>query len=147
MDNNFNYYPQDGGTKVWKEKWAPEYVKFSNNPNFLDEEARIGELSRQDFDMLNNSRLAISYRKYRKTGLRNILIARRVISASVFFNSLSEGVIMSTDWEQLYDFLGLDMQGFKSYTFHTGLRLSGIINKNTLLKEEIVWNVQNEFII
>lgn len=151
--NSFNncLLPADKGSKIWRTKWFAEYKTMKKRKDFFIQETRIGQLAREDFNYLNNSKILISYRKYRRTNLlQNILIARRVISASIFINSLNNrGNIINTEWEDVCFFLRFErynIEGLKNFAYNVGLKLSGVINYSTLLQEEIEWLRKNDFL-
>jgi len=145
------FYPEDGGAKQWQDRWGPEYIEFRNKPDFSSREAKVGNASRQDYDLLNDGKIRGTYRKYRGTdSLTNILIARRVIFAAAFASCIEEGgIIKDIAWNDVCDFLGLkidDWEGLKNLMYACGIKWGGIINRATLLKEEENWLKENSFL-
>jgi hypothetical protein len=144
-----SFYPDDGGGASWKRRWGPEYIELRNSPGFASEQAAVGKRAREDYDILEDSEIGETYRKYRGADtLKNVLIARRVIFATVFACYKNDkGVI----WREVSEFLKFDFpydEGANEGEIHEGLRnlMNGcgikwgnIINRSTLLDEEEAW--------
>lgn len=151
-----SFYPDDGGGKSWHQKWGEEYIEFRNNSNVENDEAKIGQRARQDYDLLSNNEISETYRKYRGIdSLKNILIARRVIFATVFSNYSSDNGVV---WREVSSYLGFNFpvgeeafdsemhEGLRNFMNGCGIKWGNIINRSTLLKEEEAWLKAEEFL-
>jgi hypothetical protein len=135
------YYPSHWG-KLWKEKWGPKYLRFRDDPNFPNREKKIGDEAKKDFEMLRNGQIRGSYRAFRTTRtLENVLIARRVLFASALSHLGRDGGIK---WGDVCRFLGFDydQNALNNFMHSCGIAWGGILNRSTLLKEEIDWIVE-----
>lgn len=151
-----SFYPDDGGGTSWRDRWGPKYIEFRNSANFHSEQITIGRRARQDYDLLVNASIGGTYRKYRgPDNLKNLLIVRRVIFATVFSCYGSDkGVV----WREVSEFLGFEfpkdeepsggeMQGgLRTLMSDCGIKWGNIINRATLLREEEEWLREESFL-
>jgi hypothetical protein len=151
-----SYYPHDSGGSRWRTKWGQEYIEFRNNPNYSFEVPRLGQIARQDYDALADGVIGETYRKYRGTdSLKNVLIARRTVFATVFSHYSSHGGIA---WREVSEFLGFKFpedevadensmhEGLRNFMNECGIKWGNIINRSTALTDEEEWLRKEGFI-
>lgn len=143
------YYPRASGTK-WLSRWGKEYIEFRNSPTFPNDERDIGEEAIKDFNQLENNQIKRTYRAHRGAdNLTNVLIARRVICATVFnfrehWGDVSKFLNFSPEDERLGR-NDID-DGLRNFMNACGIAWGSITNRATLLKEEEQWLVENKFL-
>ncbi len=123
-------------SKQWKRKWAKEWTNLKNSSDFKAVMEKVSEEALKDIELLESGKLEGSYRAYRGTKtFFDVLVSRRILSYSFIKFTKEPGIV----WWKLEDFLNMEENAIKNYFFEVGLAWGSIINRKTLLQEEVEW--------